>query len=91
MKRRRDEPEPLILKLRKRYDRYSTSAWGCRQKSYPVFVTWHRYNQNAIGHKFRDNEHAGSFFNRSYHYIHKMITTGSLIDNEYLLTYEKFK
>ena len=84
-----NETKPLIIKLRKRYTRYSDSAWGCLHKKYPVIVAWHRFDQRAIGHRFKDSEAAGQFFNLPYYKVHKYIQNSHAI-GDYILVYEKF-
>jgi len=94
MKRQREdagvEPNVYYMKLRKRYERYSTSAFGCARKKYPVVIVWHSTNPRARGHKFKDSHAAASYFNMQYYQIHKHITNRIPVEGQCLLNYEKF-
>lgn len=92
MKRQREQSEAPVyyLKLRKQYTRYSTSAWGCSRKKYPVVIAWHATDPRAHGHQFKDLHAAASYFNMSYHQIHKCITREIPIEGSCLLIYKKF-
>jgi hypothetical protein len=84
------EPDIYVLKLRKQYARFSTSAWGCRRKKYPVVCISHASDQNAVGHIWKDIDAAAFFFGLSYHKLHKMIENGTMVDGEYTIQYRKF-
>lgn len=91
MKRSREQQhDTYVLKLRKQYVRYSTSAWGCRRKRYPVVCVAHAFDQSAVGHTWKDIDEAAFFFGLSYHSLHKMIDRGSMVDGAYIVQYKKF-
>ena len=92
MKRQRSttSPDVYYLKLRKKYERYSTSAWGCLRKKYPVVCVGHAWDMGAVGHTWASSAHAANFFGLSYHQIHKCIERGRPVQNQYVLNYKKF-
>ena len=92
MKRHRDdEPNVYFLKLRlRRYARYSTSAWGCRNKKYPVEIVWHATDPKSVGYQFKDISHASEAFGLEFHTLHMMIKRQQLVNGRCILTYKKF-
>ena len=91
MKRKREESCPTYhLKLRKRHERFSTSAFGCLKKKYPVKASWFNTQNNSIFWKrFSDSYEASLFFGTKYFNIHIAISKRLQIFG-CNLEYEKF-